>query len=307
MDAAGGHHVNMDDRHPAKSHRIRRPREREAGAGIVEYVGVITAVAIVVLLLATNAGALIGQQVVCGLSNAIAVVSGQPTTDCGALALSEPKSTGLISGCDSTTPTDNPTWAPTGTTLPAIPTGLDPDSDLVETLMSTQRGRDTLQWLADNNITINIDSNETGGFFTSGTMTITLGPGFGTSPVVIHEANHARYAVDGRTVNTWEDVRSLSRDAYVNGMLAEEADGSSQAIRAAKEFRAAGYDVPQQNGERQYDQAYADAIKNGRTMEEAHAAGHEAVLDLFEDGTFKGSNSGKSYPDIYGDYWDAAN
>ena len=38
-----------------------------------------------------------------------------------------------------------------------IPEGLDPESDLVQMLLSTERGRQTLQWLADNDIPIVID------------------------------------------------------------------------------------------------------------------------------------------------------
>ena len=41
-----------------------------------------------------------------------------------------------------------------------IPSSLDPESELVQQLLSTERGRQTLQWLFDNNIPILIDPSE---------------------------------------------------------------------------------------------------------------------------------------------------
>ena len=92
-----------------------------------------------------------------------------------------------------------------------IPEGLDPESDLVQMLLSTERGRQTLQWLADNDIPIVDDPDATGAYW-DGTQ-IVLGENFHNAAVVVHEADHARYTVEGRSANANE----LDRDAYVAG------------------------------------------------------------------------------------------
>ena len=58
---------------------------------------------------------------------------------------------------------------------------LDPESDLVQQLLSTERGRQTLQWLSDNNIPIVIDPDETGAYW-NGTE-IVLGEGYDNAAV----------------------------------------------------------------------------------------------------------------------------
>ena len=63
-----------------------------------------------------------------------------------------------------------------------------------------------------------------------------LGPGFDNAAVLVHEANHARYRVEGRSA----DVHALDRDAYVTAAINEEIDGTVQQILSAKECRDAG-------------------------------------------------------------------
>jgi hypothetical protein len=180
-----------------------------------------------------------------------------------------------------------------------IPDGLDPESDLVKMLLSTERGRQTLQWLADNQIPIAVDPDATGAYW-DGTQ-IVLGENFDNAAVVVHEANHARYTVEGRHA----DAADLDRDAYVAAAVDEEVDGTVQQILAAKEFREAGYEIDQQPAEAAYDAAYAEAIQNGQTIGEAQRAGRDAVSDQFYNGAIVTSTTGQPYPDYYGDYWDS--
>jgi hypothetical protein len=180
-----------------------------------------------------------------------------------------------------------------------IPEGLDPESDLVQMLLSTERGRQTLQWLADNHIPIVVDPDATGAYW-DGTQ-IVLGENFDNAAVVVHEANHARYTVEGRHANATE----MDRDAYVAAAVDEEVDGTVQQILAAKEFRDAGYEIDQQPAEAAYDAAYVEAIQNGQTIGEAQRAGRDAVSDQFYNGAIVTSTTGQRYPDYYGDYWDS--
>jgi hypothetical protein len=182
-----------------------------------------------------------------------------------------------------------------------IPEGLERDSDLVQMLLSTERGRQTLQWLADNGIPVVIDPNENGAYW-NGTE-IVLGENFDNAAVVVHEANHARYTVEGRSANANE----MERDQYVAAAIDEEVDGTVQQILSAQEFRDAGYEIGEQPAEAAYNTAYTQAIQNGQTEAEARRAGRAAVSDAFYNGGIVTSTNGQSYPDYYGDYWDSVN
>ncbi|GAB3761719.1 hypothetical protein [Microlunatus parietis] len=179
-----------------------------------------------------------------------------------------------------------------------LPQGLDADSDLVETMLSTERGRLTLQWLADQGIEVEIDPNATGAYW-DGTK-IVLGPGYEDAAVLVHEANHARYTAEGRSA----DISNPDRDAYVRAAIDEEIDGTIQQIYAAREFRAAGHDAATNQSEQNYENAYEQAIQDGRTEAEADRAGRAAVAEGFYNGSITTSNNGQSYVDYYGDAWD---
>ena len=189
-----------------------------------------------------------------------------------------------------------------GQTDPAdvdIPEGLDRDSDLVKMLLSTERGRQTLQWLADNDIPVVIDPNTTGAYW-NGTEMV-LGQGYDDAAVVVHEANHAQATVN----QTSADANTQSRDDYVTTALNEEIDGTVKQIQVAQEFRDQGYTIGQQPAEAAYNQAYQQAIQNGQTVAQAEQAGRNAVRDEFYNGGIVTSTNGQSYPDYYGDYWDS--
>ena len=182
-----------------------------------------------------------------------------------------------------------------------IPDGLDPDSELVQRLLSTESGRRTLQWLSDNNIPIVIDPAETGAYW-NGTEVV-LGQGYDDAAVVVHEANHAEATVNG----TSADANSQDRGDYVTTAVNEEVTGVVEQIKAAQELRIAGYTIGRQPAEGAFDTAYQQAIQNGQTRAQAERAGWEAVRGEFYNGNIVTSTNGQSYPDYYGDYWDSVN
>jgi hypothetical protein len=179
-----------------------------------------------------------------------------------------------------------------------IPEGLNEGDELVTIMLSTERGRQTLQWLADNDVPIKIDPNVTGAFW-NGTE-IVLGPGYEDAAVLVHEANHARYTKEGRSA----DIEHQTKDDYVRSALDEEIAGTIQQIYAAREFRAAGHSAASSVSEQQYDAAYDQAIDEGKSTAEADRAGQAAVAQGFNDGTIKTSNTGQSYVDYYSQAWD---
>ena len=180
-----------------------------------------------------------------------------------------------------------------------IPTSLDPESDLVQQLLSTERGRQTLQWLFDNNIPIVVDSSATGAYW-NGTE-IVLGPNYDNAAVLIHETNHAQATVNGESA----DANNQSRNDYVTTAVNEEVNGTVEQIQAAQELRIAGYTVGQQPAEAAYTTAYNQAIQNGQTRAQAARAGWDAVRGEFYNGNIVTSTTGDPYPDYYGDYWDS--
>jgi hypothetical protein len=262
---------------------MRRPPwddRRESGASTLEYAAVIAVAAIlIVAVLGAARQANVGPI----LSNAVCRVA----VALGVIPCAEPSGD---DGGGDLDPDDVD-----------VPDGLDRNSDLVQTLLSTERGRQTLQWLADNHIPIVIDPDEEGAFWNG--RRIVLGEGYDNAAVVVHEANHARYTVEGRHA----DPKKLDRAAYVSAAIAEEADGTVQQILAAKEFRAGGRDLGRQPAEDAYDAAYVQAIQNGETLGEAKRAAAAAVRREFDSGVLRTSNSGQSYPDYYGHYWDKVN
>lgn len=262
----------------------RLSRSGQSGQSTAEYVGIVAFVA----LLAVAVLAFVG---------VIAPQAGDTVK--GALC-KVGETVGAGDDCGGSDGSDRPDGGDGHSDID-LPEGLDPDSDLVEVLLSTQRGRDTLQWLADNDIEVVIDPSQTGAYWNG--SEIVLGGGQDNAAVFIHEANHARYTVDGHSAEATE----LSRDDYVRDAILEETDGVVQQIIAAREFRDAGHTVPQQPGEAAYTQAYDDAIANGATPEAANQAGFNAVNQEFYNGGFVTSTNGQSYPDYYGAYWDSVN
>lgn len=209
-------------------------------------------------------------------------------------------------------PTDEPTSTPTPTADPTdpsnglpvvdgvtIPEGLDPDSEAVRTLLMTERGREILQWLADNGIEIR-DSSQ--GSYWDGTAIYVdeNNTDLETVRTLVHEINHAQSDTAGES----PDIDSDSRDDYVNGMLDEETRGVVEEIIAARELQDAGVDMPTDVSDDVYWEAFDAAVADGRTRQQARDAAFAAVRNLFLDGTFVTSNTGDPYDEYYGDAWD---
>jgi hypothetical protein len=278
-------------------HQKAPSNRREAGNSTLEYVGAVGLAAILVVSLLGvwfHSDAIkIMTTAYCKVSSAVGL------GHCASVDLSEPS--GPDGGTDDG---DDQPWYCDLFGLGChkdnvdIPPELDSKSDLVKTLLSTQRGRDTLQWLYDNKIPIVVDPDTTGAYW-NGTQ-IVMGEGYDDASVLVHETNHAKYTKDGRSA----DVHTLDRDAYVTAAINEEVDGTVQQILAAKEFRSDGRRVDNQPAEVQYDAAYQNAKDRGASDAEAQQAGSEAVRKEFYHGGLVTSTTKQSYPDLYGEYWD---
>jgi hypothetical protein len=266
---------------------------RQSGAGTVEYVGMVIAVAVLIVGLAAVFPS-VGDQVTCRLSQAVASITGGSAT-CSSSAPDDRADGQETEGDgDREELPPNPEPAP----LADVPKGLDPDSDLVKAMQSTERGREALQWLADNNIKIVINSAKNGAWWDG--SKIVMGNGYDDPAVLIHEVNHAKSTKEGRK----PDIGKFTREDYVNGMIAEETEGVVQQIQAAQEFRRAGHTVPTQPGETVYNNAYQNAKANGASEAEARQAARDAIEQQFRNGNFRTSNTNEPYLDYYGNAWD---
>lgn len=195
-----------------------------------------------------------------------------------------------------------------------LPDGLDRDHEIVEILNSTERGREMLQWLADNDVEVIFDSSVTGAYYDPALNAIVMGPGYDGVTTFVHEYNHAYYANTGLSVNTYDQATSMSREDWVGGMLDEETASVVLEIVAASEFNDAGHNVTQGQAQRYwdaYDQARQNALDSGLSQAEADAAGRDAgfqvIRQMFVDGTFVTSTTNQTYEDYYGSYWDSVN
>lgn len=195
-----------------------------------------------------------------------------------------------------------------------LPDGLPADHEFVEILNSTEKGREILQWLADNDVEVIFDSSATGAYYDPALNAIVLGKGYENVTTLVHEYNHAFYARTGKTVNTHQQATSLTRADYVNGMLDEETASVVLEITTAREFTDAGHRVTHGQSSRYWDahdDARQSALDQGKSQAEADAAGREAgrlaIRQMFVDGTYRTSNTGQTYEEYYGSYWDRVN
>ena|GEM_PF-2388445 len=267
----------------------RMHKERERGQATVEYVGMFVAISALVVALIAAFPTVLVNPVVDQLKNGICEV-------------------GSFGGCGTggnpfnpAPPAASPTSTPTPTPAPSadVPNGLDPASALVQAMQTTERGRQALQWLADNNVPIVVSPTARGAYWDR--TKIVLGPSHTDPAVLIHEANHARYSRENRNPN----ADTTDKQAFVDAWIAQEVDSSMQQIQAAQEFRAAGRNVATQPGEPEYNAAYQQAIAAGASDAVARQAASDAVKNQYTSGVFKTSNTNETYPDYYGNYWDA--
>ena len=186
-----------------------------------------------------------------------------------------------------------------GVTLPA---GADPDDPLVQELMASPRGRETLQWMADNDVTL-APAEGSGTYYDPESNTMYIASSADGSSA-IHEASHAQWDAEG----TRADATKVSQEDYVRSQIDNEVDATTEGIYYDKEMRMRGYPIERSTTEINYDTAYTEAIDAGKTPEEADAAGRERVREMFvagEDGAveFETSTTGEGYEEYYADQW----
>ena len=128
--------------------------------------------------------------------------------------------------------------------------------------------------------------------------------GEGGSESIIHEAEHARHDAEDLTPS----VTEVDREEYVDTMLDLEVDCEVARVEYIQEMRE--IDPSYASGNRSvetYEQAYDAAVADGSSTEEAEAAGHEAIKQLYLDGEYVQSSDEKRYDESYGEFWDSRN
>jgi hypothetical protein len=128
---------------------------------------------------------------------------------------------------------------------------------------------------------------------------------------LVHEMNHARVLHQGLRA----DINNLPREEYVKMKMLEEAEGVALSIEAKIELASAGLDVSAVTFpmERQYEAALQSLSQNVPGMSDedvaqfGQQAGKKLLYDALMSGKVRGSSSGLSYPDKFGQRWDTAN
>lgn len=196
------------------------------------------------------------------------------------------------------------------------PAANDPFEPIRTLLEQFPLGQDALAKMSQYSVSLRWQ-NGGGSFYdaASNTMVLDQVPGADeTAMVFVHEINHARYHHEGLVA----DIMNDSREDYVSGMVGEEAEGTVLSIEAQMEMEAAGLNASGHSFPlaAEYraanDAAYAQAQTQQPDAGEdawrqiARNAGLAAVTEGFMNGAVQTSNSGQSYPDYYGSYWDRA-
>lgn len=184
-----------------------------------------------------------------------------------------------------------------------LPEGADPDDPIVKELMASPRGRETLNWMAANDVKMG-EPTGSGAEYNPETNTMHIGSSSDGSSV-IHEASHAQWDSEGRRA----DATQVTQEEFVRSQIDNEVDATTESIYYDKEMRMRGYPIERSTTEVNYDTAYTEAIEAGKTPEEADAAGRERVREMFvegEDGTveFETSTTGEGYEQYYADQWE---
>ncbi|NUW37056.1 hypothetical protein HTZ77_37485 [Nonomuraea sp. SMC257] len=184
-------------------------------------------------------------------------------------------------------------------------------------LNETPRGRAALAWAREHNVTILYqppgegDDNVLGVYHDEyNVVEIYLRDGDtpeGLANTLIHELNHAQHR---RT----PDPTEMSRDAYVEAAIREEAQGNLQAYRFSEELeRVRGQDLDHQS-EATYDDAYSRAVRDARarreeaggpplTAAEERRIGERAAAEALYD-ELSNPEGGSVYPKSYSEDWD---
>lgn len=152
-----------------------------------------------------------------------------------------------------------------------------------------------------------------GSYFDQSANTVSVNPSKNEDEAAltyIHEMNHAEYFHKGQTATGKE--KTLTKDKYVAQMLEEEAEGTVKSIEATVE--AAGVKGAETLSGTNYalKAVYYKAVEKAKkdnpklTPVELRSIGKAAVVKGFETGAVVASTSGQTYPEFYGQEWEAA-
>lgn len=184
-----------------------------------------------------------------------------------------------------------------------LPEGADENSPMIQDMLRTPSGRAALDWMARNEIKIIVDEDHVGAVYDAGQNAMIIGPGYQDAGTIVHETSHAQWDAEDRPIGATE----ASKEEYLDNRLRDESEAVAASIQFAKEERANGDGAPPDQAELDYDAAYEAAIASGKSEEQAHDAGVDAIQDLFESGVFTTSNTQQTYTEYYGEYWESVN
>ena len=169
-------------------------------------------------------------------------------------------------------------------------------------------GREALQTAEELDVGMGLSSPGAGSAFHSDTNTFFIDPQ--TNPdlaamTYIHEVTHARQHDDDR----FPDPTAVDREQYVEAFLALEAEARIEVFRYEKERPLLDHWSSSPEEEAfwaAYDAELADVqpgVSEGERLESAYAAGKEAILEYYRDGSIVTSTTGESYVDYFGTAW----
>jgi hypothetical protein len=191
---------------------------------------------------------------------------------------------------------------------------------LRERMQQSAQGRETLETLDRNHAEVIIyhgDDERSGSYYSNQDHRIYIDEQYGLTngaESLTHEGTHYEYVATGRRA----DINGPDRDAYVAGMVNEEADATARGLRTERELRDSGnefgQDYPGHDAYNEaYDGAYQDARANGAGMDAADEAGQAAGSTAVRNEVNRGSiytvdpHSGErqSYRNYYQNDWDS--
>lgn len=123
----------------------------------------------------------------------------------------------------------------------------------------------------------------------------------------VHEMNHAYYFHESLSADA--KVTAMTRAAFIDAEIDEEAEGTALAIESLMEVEEATQTclVARFPLEKEYRVACQAARDGGAGVGAARMAGRAAVKKGFVDGKVTTDTSGETYTAYYGRWWDRAN
>lgn len=184
-----------------------------------------------------------------------------------------------------------------------LPKGADPDHPAIKELMKTEQGRETLDWMARNDITIVYDEDKKGASYSPSGNVMTIGPDHEGATTIIHEASHARW--DAEDIRP--EVTEVNRDEYIDRQLDNEVEAQMQEIEFMKERREQNwfaYRFHEYPCWTAYNDAYDAAVDGGMSPAQADDAGRAAIKQLYLDGEIVTGSTEQPYTVYYRNQWD---